>query len=258
VALGDSYTSGDLVPLALDSPPAGCLRSAKAYPVLVASALHDKAGLIDASCTDAGVAQMTTPQRTHAGTNTPQLNSLAPGDALVMLTLGGDDLGFLNVLSACMRLGWSNPFGSPCQRRYTSGGTDKLAARVAALAPKMADVLAEIRARAPRARVLLVGYPDLFPAHGGCWPVLPITNGDVSYLRGIELTMNAMLAADAATAGVTFVDTYDPTVGHDICASGAARDIEGLVPGTMTAPFHPNARGQAALATQVLRVLRGM
>jgi len=198
---------------------------------------------------------MTAPQHTALGTNRPQLDSLAPGDSLVMLTLGGDDLGFLKVLSTCMRLSWSDPFGSPCKQHYTRGGTDQLAALVTAEAPKMAEALSQIRARAPRARVLLVGYPDLFPVHGGCWPAVPITDGDISYLRGLELKLNAMLAADAAAAGVTFVDTYDPTVGHDFCASGDAKDIEGLVPGSLAAPFHPNARGQAAIAAQVLKAL---
>ena len=221
----------------------------------MASALHDTSGLVDASCTSAGVSRHDRSQHTALGTNPPQLDSLASGDALVMLTLGGDDLGFLNVLSKCMGLSWSDPLGSPCKQHYTSGGTDQLAALVTAEAPKMAAVLSQIRARAPRARVLLVGYPDLFPVHGGCWPAVPITDGDISYLRGIELKLNAMLAADAAAAGVTFVDTYDPTVGHDFCASGNAKDIEGLVPGSLAAPFHPNARGQAAIAAQVLKAL---
>jgi lysophospholipase L1-like esterase len=221
----------------------------------VATALHDSSRLVDASCTSAGVADMTASQHTKLGTNPPQLDSLAPGDALVMLMLGGDDLGFLNVLSKCMQLSWSDPVGSPCKQHYTSGGTDQLAALVKAEAPKMAVVLSQIRARAPRARVLLIGYPDLFPVHGGCWPAVPITDGDISYLRGLELKLNAMLAADAAAAGVPFVDTYDPTVGHDFCASGNAKDIEGLVPGSLAAPFHPNARGQAAIAAQVRKAL---
>jgi lysophospholipase L1-like esterase len=198
---------------------------------------------------------MTAPQKTSLGTNPPQLSSLAPGDALVVLTLGGDDLGFLRVLTTCMKLSWSDPLGSPCRQHYASGGTDQLAALASAEAPKMAAVLSQIRARAPRARVLLIGYPDLFPVQAGCWPIVPITDGDISYLRGIELRLNAILAADAAATGATFVDTYDPTVGHDFCASGDARDIEGLVPGSLSAPFHPNARGQAAIAALVLKAL---
>lgn len=255
VALGDSYTSGDLLPLSLSSTPLGCLRSMVDYAQLVAKALHDSGHLVNASCSSAGVADMTSAQHTSAGQNPPQLSSLSGDDALVMLTLGGDDLGFLNVLDKCMALSWKDPFGSPCQKYYDSGGTDKLAALVAAEGSPMATVLREIHAKAPSARVVLVGYPDLFPQRGGCWPVVPITSGDISYLRGIEVKLNAMLAAEAKATGTTFVDTYDPTIGHDFCTSAKVRDVEGLIPVTLTAPFHPNARGQAAMATQILRAL---
>jgi len=255
VALGDSYTAGNLLPLSAGSTPFGCFRSSVDYPHLVATALGDAAGLVNAACTSAGVADMTAPQHTSAGTNPPQLNSVSGNDSLIMLTLGGDDLGFSSVLTTCIRLSWTNPWGSPCERHYASGGTDQLAAKVTAEAPKMAAVLSAIRQKAPRARVLLVGYPDLFPLHGGCWPAVPITDGDIGYLRGIELQFNAMLASHAAAAGVTFVDTYDPTVGHDFCQRSSVRDVEGLLPATPTSPFHPNSRGQAAIAAQVLKAL---
>jgi lysophospholipase L1-like esterase len=252
VALGDSYTAGNLVPLLDGSIPVGCFRSSVAYPRRVAAALHDAAGLVDAACSGAGTADMTAPQATSAGTNPPQLDSVTASDSLVVLSLGGDDTGFLNVLRTCIRLSWTNPFGSPCKRHYAGSGTDQLAARVTGEAPKMAAVLEAIRAKAPNARVLLVGYLDLFPMHGGCWPAVPITDGDIAYLRGIELRLNAMLATEAAATGVTFVDTYDATIGHDFCQRSSARDVEGLLPATLTAPFHPNSRGQAAIATQVL------
>ena len=48
VALGDSYTAGALLPTDLRARPLGCLRSARAYPVLVAAALG-------ASLTDVGL-----------------------------------------------------------------------------------------------------------------------------------------------------------------------------------------------------------
>ena len=70
---------------------AACART-KAYPVLVAAALG--ASLTDAACASAGVADMTAAQRTSIGTNPPQLDALAPDDSLVVLTLGGDDIGF--------------------------------------------------------------------------------------------------------------------------------------------------------------------
>ena len=254
VALGDSYTAGALLPLDPRAEPPGCLRSAKAYPVLVARALG--APLTNASCANAGVKEMTGAQRTYLGTNPAQLTALAPDDRLVLLTLSGDDVGFLNVLKECMKLSFTQPWGSPCEAYYAKGGTDQLAAGVTAVAPKMTRVLAAVAARAPRARIVVVGYPDMFPQSGGCWPSVPITSGDVAYLRGIELKLNAMLAATAGAAGATFVNTYAPTTGHDFCTPEKVRDVEGLLPGSPGLPFHPNARGQQAMATAVLAAIK--
>ena len=254
VALGDSYTAGGLLPLTPAAKPPGCLRSTKAYPVLVAQALH--AQLTDVACTNAGVKEMTGPQKTYLGTNSAQLSVLKPADRLVLLSLGGDDLGFLNVLQECMKVSVAAPSGSPCKAHYTAGGTDQLAAGVTTETAKIAQVLTAIRERAPRARVVVVGYPDMFPQSGGCWPAVPIATGDVAYLRGIELSANAMLAADAQVAGDTFVNTYTPTIGHDFCQQESVRDVEGLLPGSLSLPFHPNARGQAAMAAAVLAAIK--
>jgi lysophospholipase L1-like esterase len=256
VALGDSYTAGDLLPLSLRGAPPGCLRSSRGYAVQVAKALGASASFVEAACSGAGVKEMTGSQPTYLGTNPPQLSALASDDSLVMLTLGGDDMGFLHVLDTCMKLSVTDLDGSPCQNHFTSGGTDQLAARVAAEGPRLTLVLNAIRVRAPHARVLLVGYPDVFPLRGGCWPAVPITDGDIAYLRGIGMKLNAMLSGVAATTGVTFVDTFTPTAGHDFCQSATVKDVEGLIPTSLAAPFHPNARGQAAIAAAVLAALR--
>jgi lysophospholipase L1-like esterase len=255
VALGDSYTAGALLPIDTHAKPAGCLRSTKAYPALVADALG--ARLIDVACASAGVKNMTQAQPTYLGTNPPQLSALAPGDRLVLLTLSGDDMGFLNVLKECVELSFTQPWGSPCEAHYTKDGTDQLAAGVAAEGPKVSQVLAEIAARAPGARIVVVGYPDVFPQSGGCWPAVPITAGDVAYLRGTEVKANAMVAAAALGAGATFVNTYTPTIGHDFCQPESVRDVEGLLPGSLALPFHPNTRGQQAIAAAVLAAIKG-
>jgi lysophospholipase L1-like esterase len=255
VALGDSYTAGALLPISTGANPPGCLRSAKAYPALVAGALG--APLTDAACASAGIKNMTEAQPTYLGTNPPQLSALARDDRMVLLTLSGDDMGFLNVVKECVALSFTRPWGSPCAAHYTTGGTDQLSAGVAAEGPKVSQVLAEIRARAPQARIVVVGYPDVFPQSGGCWPAVPITSGDVTYLRGLEVKANAMLAAAALGAGATFANTYAPTIGHDFCQPESVRDVEGLVPGSLALPFHPNARGQAAMAAAVLTAVKG-
>jgi hypothetical protein len=210
------------------------------------------APLVDVACATAGVSAMTEPQQVTAGTNPAQFGALAADDRMVLLTLSGDDMGFMPGLQECVKLSLTDPFGSPCAAYYGN----QFGARVAAEGPKIAQVLAGIRARAPLAKIVLVGYPDLFPQSGGCWPRVPITNGDVAYLNRIEVSLNTMLAAAAKAADDTFVNTYTPTIGHDFCQSESVRDVEGLVPGSTTYPFHPNARGQQEIATLVLNALR--
>jgi hypothetical protein len=255
VALGDSFAAGNLIPSSPAGSPAGCLRSSHNYGADAAAALRLR--FIDAACTGATAANMTKPERVLLGTNAPQFRSLAADDSVVTLTIGGDDIGFPGILKTCAALSLTGLFGDPCRRHYTAGGTDRLAGAVSATAPKVAAVLRGIHARAPRARVLLVGYPDILPAHGhGCWPLVPFAFGDVPYLRGIEVDANKMLARTAGANGAAYVDTYSATIGHDACSDESQRDVEGLIPASLAYPFHPNRRGHLVMAQQVLRVLR--
>jgi lysophospholipase L1-like esterase len=255
VALGDSYASGNLIPASPVGSPAGCLRSSHNYSADAAAALH-VSRYIDATCTGAKLANMTAPESVPFGTDPPQLNALAANDSVVTITMGGNDIGFASILVTCGLLSVTNPWGNPCQRHYTSGGTDRIAAAIKAEAPKIGASLQDIRARAPHARVLLVGYPDVLPNAGhGCFPVVPFAHGDVPYLRGLEIGLNRMLANEAAADNVTFVDTYTATVGHDACSPEDVRDVEGLIPASLAYPFHPNRRGQLVMAEQVLAAL---
>ena len=254
VALGDSFAAGDLIPASPSGLPAGCLRSSHDYGADAAAAL----GLtyVDATCTGATTKDMTQPQHVTLGTHAPQFSYLAPDDSVVTLTIGGDDIGFLGILETCAKLSVTDLTGDPCQQHYTAGGTDLLLAKINATAPLVAAVLQGIHLRAPDARVLLVGYPDILPATGyGCFPMVPFAQGDVTYLRGLEIRLNQVLATVAAANGATFVDTYQATIGHDACASASVKDVEGLIPSSPAYPFHPNQRGEQVMADQVLAAL---
>ena len=109
---------------------------------------------------------------------------------------------------------------------------------------------------APHARILVVGHRIPSGERNGCWPEVAVARGDVPYLRGIETLLNAMLAAEAAAHGATFVNTYAPSVGHDACQHAGVKWVEGLIPTSLAVPFHPNARGEQAMAQEILRVLQ--
>jgi len=245
--LGDSYAAGPLIPNQQLSP-LGCLRSDHNFAHLAAAALGRS--LADASCSGAKTDDMTAPQDVTPGQNPPQFNALTTDTQIVTLQIGGNDIGFTSILENCAT---ANPFAHPCRDKYVVNGHDTLADKIAATAPKVATVLQGIHARSPGARVFVVNYAAILPETGsGCWPQVPIAFADVPYLRSVEKNLNAMLAQQAAANGARIVDDYTASIGRDACKSSSTRWVEPLVPANAAAPFHPNARGEAGIAAEVV------
>jgi len=262
VALGDSWSADvfTTLPPATKFVPIDCAQSPTDYPHLVARALRIT-NFRDATCGSATSDHMTKPQTLPlGGVNAPQFNRLSQTTDLVTLGIGGNDIGIATAVEGCISL---LPTGSQCAAKLTANGHDLLAAAIAATAPKIVATISGIRSRSPHARILLVNYLNGIPASGkGCWPIVPITNTDVAYLQAKFVQMNAMLARVAAQTRVTLVDTYTPTLGHDVCKPATVRYVEGLIPlslrnHTLLAfPFHPNQAGANAQAQIVLTALR--
>ncbi|MEV5238585.1 SGNH/GDSL hydrolase family protein [Streptomyces cinnamoneus] len=250
VALGDSYTSAPGVP---EQSGGDCARSSVNYPALTAAQLQQKS-FKDVSCSGATTDDFWRAQ----GENAPQLDALGKQTKLVTVGIGGNDIGFGTIIGTCAQLSVTDPAGAPCKKQFTAAdGSDQLTARINEAAPKIARVLKAVHERAPYAKVVLVGYPTIMPDSGeSCFPAVPIAAGDASYLRDTEKRLNAMLKEQARTAHVRFADTYGPTVGHDVCKPTADRWVEGAQPENPAAPFHPNAKGEAAMARSVTAELR--
>ena len=73
--------------------------------------------------------------------------ALGPDVDLVTLGIGGNDIGFGEIIANCVARSVLLPVTAPCQAHYTRRG-DELGARIEATAPKVAAVLAGIRERA--------------------------------------------------------------------------------------------------------------
>ncbi|EST19587.1 SGNH/GDSL hydrolase family protein [Streptomyces roseochromogenus] len=245
VALGDSYTAGPGIPSQVD---AHCARSDHNYPTLVA-AQRQVTAFTDVSCSGATTAEMWQAQ----GTNKPQLDAVGHDTDLVTVQIGGNDVGFGPIISTCAHLAAQDPTGNPCERSYQASGYDQLTLAIVRTAPKVDRVLRAVHARAPHARVLVVGYPDLLPDDGsGCFPQVPFARKDFAYLRDTEKRLNLMLRVVAGLNRADYADTYAPTIGHDMCKAPADRWIEPLQPAAPAAPAHPNAQGEQAMARAVL------
>ncbi len=256
IALGDSYTSGPLVPMQ-HGDPIDCGRSDHNYPSLVAAALQP-AVFVDVSCGSAKTKDMTEPQTglPAGGTNPPQFDALRADATLVTVGIGGNDAGLVGVAEECAQLGATDPNGTACRDHYAPGGVDSVEAKIEDARPKIDAVLRGIHAGSPNARVAIVGYPDVLPRDGtNCYPMIPLSPDDVKYIDGLIVRINKMIAEEAAKNDAEFIDTYDDSIGHDACKLPPDRWFEGLAPTEPAYPLHPNAKGLASMGKSAIAVL---
>ncbi|MBB5840304.1 SGNH/GDSL hydrolase family protein [Kribbella italica] len=246
VALGDSSAAG---PLILPQIDLACLRSSANYPHVAAKALNAK--LTDVTCSGAVIPDFTGKQ---FGFVPPQFRSLSASTDVVTVAIGGNDTGLVAAALSCINL-LPPPAGTSCKSRFTAGGKDQLAARIAATAPAFGQALAKIRQLAPNAKVLVTGY-GTYVRPNGCWPTVPVWGVDANYLQATIDRLNQMLATQAAAHGAQYVDLRTPSIGHDACAPIGQRWLEGLVPSSIAAPLHPSAQGMHAFGGIVAKAAR--
>jgi hypothetical protein len=253
VALGDSYTAAPLVP-PTDSSTI-CLRSGVDYPALVARAMPGTR-LTDVSCSGATTANVLHRQTSAFGAVPPQIDAVTRRTDLVTIGLGGNDDGlFETVVGRCVRAASSDPTGAPCRSAFARQAPHELAQALGDIRHHVAGVVREVRRRAPAARVLVVGYPQIVPASGRCED-LPLAAGDYAFGRAVNHGLTRAVRLGARDARATYVDLWGPTAGHDICAPDPW--INGRVTSADRAlAYHPLAVEQRHVAELVLASLEG-
>lgn len=251
VALGDSAAAGPLIlPPDLSSP--GCLRSLADYPHVAASQLG--VPLEDVTCSGATTADMYAPQSTETGPVPPQLDALSAATRTVTVTIGGNDVGLVGAATSCINL---LPGINPdCVDRFTAGGHDQLAEKIAAFEPTWGALLDAIHAKAPNAAVYVAGYGTYLPQNG-CWPIAPLTPRDANYIQGSIDKTNAALARQAAAHDARYVDVRTASIGHDVCKLPGVKWFESVIPTAVAAPLHPNATGMRHIGALVAATISG-
>lgn len=248
VALGDSYTAAPLI--GAPDGDDGCVRSINNYPHRLAEEHH--LALDDLSCSGATSEHGEQPQQTPQGTlHDPQFSALSEGTELVTVRIGANDFNLIGrVVIDCVELTAREPEGSPCTDADAEAGDQGVRAALDDLVPRLVDYLDRVREKAPEAEVVVIGYPQIFPAEVAC-EQLPLDPADLPWARGLVEGINEALERAAAQTDTTFVDTYEATAGHDIC--GAEPWIAGAtVPaGRSGQPWHPYPEEQALVAELV-------
>lgn len=219
-------------------------RSARNYAHLLA----DGAGLelVDVTFSGATTAHLLVePQRGAP----PQVEALDGSEALVTVTIGGNDVGYVPLLMAAALPGWARR--APLLRARITELLDR-DARDRALADvfkSLCGVGWEVRRRAPRARVVFVDYLTLLPPAGV--PAGPIRAADADLGRHVAATLERATAEAATATGCDIVRAGEASRDHHAWSvqpwtTTPAKYVVPL-PGR-PAPLHPNAAGMRAVA----------
>jgi lysophospholipase L1-like esterase len=291
VALGDSYASGlgsfSYLP-GTNSSQNGCEQASDGYVEQLATDLGDVLGF--EACSGATIDSLVEGSKA-------QDSALGHDTRVVTLSIGGNDVGFAPVLTSCISgpgspgstgcsgrdaaalsraFGWLENGRSPGQYVLPGvdarGGTDEDTNGVPL--PSLVQLYKDIASAAPHARIIVIGYPELFESSaysagagttackvGSNLGVLDytISASDVQWLDREADALDQLIGTSVRTAAgegvdVSFLDVRHQFVGSGLCDSGKP-DVNGLIfDGAKfwhrdMESFHPNQSGQNVLAS---------
>jgi hypothetical protein len=274
VALGDSYSSGEGVAPYLSGtgdPEDGgdnCHRSRDAYAMQIEFA-HSVRRRFRA-CSGARIRDMYAPQVTDGGRNRlgAQLGPdvLGRDVGLITITIGGNDLGFARVLQHCAVHAYclDDSFDDGFDDGRKSGLTLREWAQreMPHVVGRSSELLRRLRRDAPNARILVLGYPNLFWTSWGdvvakdCIVQFVFGQKEVNPLLELQADFSESVAAAAVVVGAEFIWTAPIFEGHEPCGAITPRwmdfvplqDLGSGNPRPDPGAMHPNRNGHYILS----------
>lgn len=219
VALGDSYSSG-LGAGSYDSGSGDCKRSNASYPALWA-AQNAPASFSFTACSGA----------TTDDVVANQLGPVTSSTGLVSISVGGNDAGFADVMTACVLYDEQT-----CLARV-----EEAKAYMRDVLPgKLDNAYNAIDSRAPSAKVVVLGYPRLYMLDGEC--VAGLSETERAALNSASDLLNNVTSQRAAGHGYSFGNPTSAFTGHEICSGDSWIHSVSFPIGES---YHPTAAGQS-------------
>ncbi|MFN2560977.1 MAG: SGNH/GDSL hydrolase family protein [Jatrophihabitans sp.] len=220
VALGDSYASG-VGSGSYTAESGSCLRSTLAFSQLWANG-HAPSSYRSVACSGAKTTDV----------NANQLSALSSSTTLVSIVIGGNDVGFSQVMQDCVLY-----------------STDTCVSEVNAAETKARNELPAwldttyngIRSHAPNARVIVVDYPRFYH---DLWYCVGLSSTDRNKINEGADVLDGVISAAATRHSFSFADVRPAfAAGHEICDSGSW--LHSIDWSNVTQSYHPTAAGQS-------------
>ena len=266
VALGDSYSAGEGLRPFQPGSPGGCDRSPYAYPLLLK--LGDDMRVDFRACSGAVTSDI---DLGITGGFAAQVDlEPQPDVTLVTITVGGNDVVFSDVVKACFT--FDDCISAKFKPRAEKPSRPKVkyppAQAFKTWAPPAIDMLTanldrvygRVKAIYPSARVVVIGYPYLFPDGDApdnlsdCAVVLRrVSKDERQKIRELMDVLNNEIYLHARSHGFDFISPVSAWDGHEPCG-GKAQYTNALLPVLRflqpvdSGTFHPNRHGQEQIA----------
>lgn len=248
VALGSSMAAGPCIRPRDKSAPFQAARSAANYPHLAAERLG--LDLVDVTYSGATTAHVLTDRQNSAP---PQIDALDGSETLVTVTIGGNDVGYIPLLTVaalphavrCLPV-----LGGSMREMLDPTARDRA---LVAVADSLIEVGRTIRERAPRARVLFVDYLTVLPP--AKQDASPLSGEDAALGRRVAATLERLTSEAADATGCGLVRASDASVDHHAWSADpwtTKPSRYGLPTPGRPFPAHPNAAGMRAAADLVV------
>jgi lysophospholipase L1-like esterase len=250
-ALGDSYSSGEGAGsyYAGTNSPTGCHRSPNAWALQLTKYVTGRdvtlpsqgyliacSGAVSSALKDSFKGQQ------------PQADALAhllPLPQLVTITMGGNDLGFSDVVEDCYK-----------HNCITDGMLAKVKAKLPAEQKILESDYVEVHLADKNATILVVGYPRIFQDQKWCGLSstlhLGFSPAEETALNVLTGEVNAMIDRAASAEGFSFVNVAGALAGHEMCTAHPwLYEIGTNWNFSDQQQAHPTTPGQVSIAKEV-------
>jgi hypothetical protein len=230
VALGDSFSSG--VGTGSYALSSSCKRSVYAYPYLVQQQ-RPGTTLVFVACTGAKTSDLMA----------SQIQSVDATTNIVTVTIGGNDIGFADLIYQCTLADCSAALDTT---RTSLEGT---------LGPRLNTVYGAIKSRAMGgARLVVLGYPRMF-GNAGCLGTFGITATERTKANQLADALDQVIAAHATAAGLAYKSAITPFTSHAVCSANPW--LNGLNLFNIGESYHPTKSGHSAGYLPLVRSVVG-
>lgn len=180
---------------------------------------------------------------------------------VVTVSIGGNDIGFSQILKKCMAPG-------TCYSFYED--RLELVRRINKTFPDLVVTYQEIKnATSPDSKIYAIGYPQLAKPGGDCALNVRLNASELEFSKLLISYINLVISGAASRAGVVYTDVETALTDHRLCETSsdnvavngltAGNDFPNFLDGPIgNESYHPNQLGHRLLKQRVLAATQNL